>query len=133
MSDDRITDYAAVEVTMSDEALASALASQENPIADNLFEYECEVCHVKEVLSEAEAYNKGWDYPPFMGLWGIVSPRTCPSCMMTDTAWWYIIQHQGDVTQMPENHIATVKRVLAERESHPQKGPSEGQKEREHG
>ena len=31
--------------------------------------------------------NEGWDYPPRMGTFGIVSPRTCGDCSMMDTLW----------------------------------------------
>lgn len=70
-------------------------------------EYLCEVCDVVANLTEQEAFDAGWDYPPFMGVWGIVSMRTCPNCPMTSTAWW------AAVTGLPltEKHLATVERI----------------------
>lgn len=76
-------------------------------------EYECEVCGLKQELSEAVAYESGWDYPPFVGAWGIISPRTCPNCVMTDTAWWWIMHNRGE--PLPENHQRTVARIQDER------------------
>ena len=53
----------------------------------------CEVCGRTEVLTPQEAFDEGWDYPPMMGSFGVVSPRTCPNCLMVDTAWqlWYFM------------------------------------------
>ena len=38
------------------------------------FKYICEVCGKTAVLTQDEAYQSVWDYPPFMGTYGIVSP-----------------------------------------------------------
>ena len=54
----------------------------------------CEVCGKEELLTSDEAYEKGWDYPPFMGEFGVLSPRTCPNCLMKDTLW-YKFQFEG--------------------------------------
>ena len=32
--------------------------------------YTCEVCGKTAVLTPEEAYQSGWDYPPFMGSYG---------------------------------------------------------------
>ena len=50
--------------------------------------YICEVCDVTEELEPDGAFNSGWDYPPFMGAWGVVGARTCPSCTIDKTAWF---------------------------------------------
>lgn len=34
----------------------------------------CEVCGVEEILTPAEAFDLGWDYPPRMGQFGVVGP-----------------------------------------------------------
>ena len=75
--------------------------------------YECEVCGLTVSLTEAEAYESGWDYPPFIGAWGLISPRTCPDCVMTDTAWWWIMHHRGE--PLPDKHQRTVLRIQDER------------------
>lgn len=56
--------------------------------------FECEVCGKTETLTDAEAFNQGWDYPPWMGVAGIISPRTCGDCPMTATAWWAMTTNQ---------------------------------------
>jgi len=78
-------------------------------------EYLCEVCEKTETLTETEAYEAGWDYPPFIGNWGIVSPRTCPNCTIEHTAYWHIITK--GTHNLPEKHVATVQRILAEHDS----------------
>ena len=54
---------------------------------DGRLRHICEVCGRTENLTPQEAFDEGWDYPPRMGSFGIVSPRTCPDCSMMDTAW----------------------------------------------
>ncbi len=47
----------------------------------------CEVCGKTTIMTSEQAFNEGWDYPPRMGTFGIVSPRTCGNCSMMDTLW----------------------------------------------
>lgn len=47
----------------------------------------CEVCGKTKVMTPEQAFNEGWDYPPRMGSFGVVSPRTCGNCPITDTLW----------------------------------------------
>jgi len=47
----------------------------------------CEVCGKTKIMTPEQAFNEGWDYPPKMGAFGIVSPRTCGDCSMMDTLW----------------------------------------------
>jgi len=77
-----------------------------------LSEYECEGCGLKETLTQRDAFNKGWDYPPFMGEWGIVSPRTCANCGIDTTAYWHLVTNNGD--EVPEKHLITIRRIIAE-------------------
>lgn len=72
--------------------------------------YVCEVCDKTEELTEEAAYESGWDYPPFIGAWGIVSPRTCPNCLVTGTAWWALIKQEP----LTERHRATIERITNE-------------------
>ena len=51
---------------------------KEKPL-DGLLLHICEVCGRTEVLTPQEAFDKGWDYPPMMGSFGDVSPRTYPT------------------------------------------------------
>ncbi len=54
------------------------------------FWHYCEVCGKKEYLTAQEAFNQGWDYPPNIGEFGLLSPRTCGSCQIQDTLWWRV-------------------------------------------
>lgn len=75
----------------------------------------CEVCGREDNCTDAEAYSAGWDYPPFMGVWGIISPRTCPNCTIDKTAYWFLLSRSAeDQTPIPENHLTTIKRIMAE-------------------
>jgi hypothetical protein len=74
--------------------------------------YICETCEVEEDLTEQDAFDKGWDYPPFIGVWGVVSPRTCPDCLIDTTAYWYLLTHGG--ADLPERHLNTIKRIMSE-------------------
>ena len=58
----------------------------------------CEVCGKEELLAPEEAFLAGWDYPPRMGAFGIVSPRTCPDCSMMDAIYcghWHTEKQDG--------------------------------------
>lgn len=103
--------YVKVERTLTDEEMAASFAAQDNPDTTTKNTYLCEVCDKQEELTEAEAYQAGWDYPPFIGMWGVVSPRTCPTCTIEGTAYWAILR--GDT--LSDKHEATIKRILAER------------------
>jgi hypothetical protein len=75
-------------------------------------QYLCEVCRTVTYLTEKGAFDAGWDYPPFLGTWGVVSPRTCGNCGIEGTAYWHVLTKGGD--DMPENHLDTIRRILAE-------------------
>jgi hypothetical protein len=62
--------------------------------ATTKFKHICEVCGKVEILTAAESFEEGWDYPPRMGEFGVVSPRTCNKCPIDRTVWWAIaIEH----------------------------------------
>lgn len=54
------------------------------------FWHYCEVCGKKEFITDEEAFNSGWDYPPKMVFFGVLGPRTCGDCLMKDTLFWKI-------------------------------------------
>lgn len=54
------------------------------------FWHYCEVCGKKEYVTAQEAFDNGWDYPPNIGQFGLLSPRTCGDCRMQDTLWWHV-------------------------------------------
>jgi hypothetical protein len=74
--------------------------------------YECEVCGRVEHLTEKDAFDTGWDYPPFIGEWGVVSPRTCgaAACGIQNTAYWAVLNELPLTVQQ----AATIKRITEE-------------------
>lgn len=54
------------------------------------FWHYCEVCGKKEYITSEEAFNKGWDYPPNIGIFGLLGPRKCGSCLLKDTLFWKV-------------------------------------------
>lgn len=77
----------------------------------------CEVCGRTEILTPQEAFDSGWDYPPFMGSFGVVSPRTCPDCMMMDTAWAAITLKGVKPDNLSDRQKQAIMRIVREPES----------------
>ena len=77
----------------------------------------CEVCGKTEILTPEEAFNEGWDYPPRMGGFGIVGPRTCGDCPINLTVWWALVSEKKAVSELSQKQIETIKRIQGEPES----------------
>ena len=77
----------------------------------------CEVCDKTELLTPADAYDQGWDYPPKMGIYKLVSPRKCGDCGMLDTLWYELVVRKTPRTQLSPRHKLTLIRILTEPES----------------
>ncbi len=85
------------------------------------FWHYCEVCGKKEFITAQEAYDSGWDYPPKMGYFGLLGPRTCGNCHLKDTLFWKI-QTSGKLPIVIENNLTdkelkTWMRIKTEPES----------------
>ena len=74
----------------------------------------CEVCGKTELLTPIEAYAAGWDYPPILGAFGIVSPRTCPDCGMEETVWADLTLRQKASEELSEKQCQALMRILHE-------------------
>jgi hypothetical protein len=75
----------------------------------------CEVCGKQEILDSETAYSQeGWDYPPIMGKFKIVSPRTCGSCPVNLTLWWELTVNKTPVDELPDRHKDTLYRIFHE-------------------
>ncbi len=74
----------------------------------------CEVCGKTEVLTPSEAFNAGWDYPPRMGMFGVVSPRTCGNCNMMQTIWWALTVEHKKSGELTGEQLKTFERILGE-------------------
>lgn len=77
----------------------------------------CECCGKEQTISSEEAHAQGWDYPPKMGSFKIVSPRTCGECVIQNTLWWEITCNKTPMSQLSERHQQTLERILTEPES----------------
>jgi hypothetical protein len=88
--------------------------------ANRAFVHECESCGLKVMLTPMVAYNLGWDYPPMMGQWGVVGPRTCGHCGIETTLWWALVAEHKTVDQLTEQQMRTAIRIAqTERAEHP--------------
>ena len=74
----------------------------------------CEVCGKEEIIDSEDAYRQGWDYPPKMGVFGVVSARTCPNCPINETVWWKIAVENKSSDDLTEKDMKTIQRILAE-------------------
>ncbi|RZS62249.1 hypothetical protein [Xylanimonas ulmi] len=74
----------------------------------------CESCGRTEVLDEEQAHSDGWDYPPRMGTFGVISPRTCPNCAIDTTVWWAIAVEHTTAANLTDHQRAVVERILCE-------------------
>ena len=74
----------------------------------------CEVCGKTELLTPKEAFDAGWDYPPLMGAYAIISPRTCPDCSMEDTAWAELVLRHKTYEELSEKQKQVILRILHE-------------------
>jgi len=81
------------------------------------YKHICEVCGRTEILTPEEAFNAGWDYPPRMGAFGIVSPRTCPNCPMMDTVWADLVLRHKTPEELTEKQVETLLRIISEPDS----------------
>lgn len=77
----------------------------------------CEVCGHEEILTPEEAFEAGWDYPPKMGTFGVLSPRTSPNCPINQTIWWEIVAEHKGPNSLSDEKKAVIERILHEPES----------------
>lgn len=77
----------------------------------------CEVCGKKELLTTDEAFEQGWDYPPRMGKFRILSPKTCGECTIENTLWFKLICGNENLGELTESEKETLERIKNEPES----------------
>lgn len=85
------------------------------------FWHYCEVCGKKEFITAEVALNDGWDYPPSIGFFGLLGPRTCGNCSLEDTLYWKV-NTNGSLPIVLEGNLSpkeleTWRRMKAEPES----------------
>jgi predicted kinase len=89
-------------------------AKETSVFQEKRFLHICEVCGRTEKLTAEEAHNQGWDYPPMIGEFGVLSPRTCGDCAITETAYWAIVAEKKTTAQLSENQLQAVERIMQE-------------------
>lgn len=77
----------------------------------------CEVCGTEKVMTSDEAFEDGWDYPPRMGAFGVLSARTCGNCPINRTLWWRLAVDKVDPSTLTAADVALVERVQNEPQS----------------
>ena len=85
------------------------------------FWHYCEVCGKKLLITAQEAYDTGWDYPPQIGKFGLLGPRTCGECPVNQTLYWKV-QKEMPIPLVVEStltkeELITWKRIKGEPES----------------
>lgn len=84
------------------------------------FWHYCEVCGTKIFCTAQEAFKAGWDYPPKIGSFGLLGPRTCGKCAWNDTL--FIKVHKQTIPiviekNLTEKELKTWQRIKNEPES----------------
>ena len=88
---------------------------------DKPFRHICECCGRVEILTSREANDQGWDYPGegaiySSSMFGVLSPRTCGKCGITETAYWAIAVEGKTTAELSENQLQAVERIMQEPE-----------------
>ena len=85
-------------------------------IEEKPFLHICEVCGKEAILLSEEAYQQGWDYPPRMGKFGVLSPRTCEQCTIEKTLWWKVKTGKESIrgTELNNSQKTLVRRIQEE-------------------
>lgn len=80
----------------------------------------CECCGKKAFITAKEAFDDGWDYPPQMGIFGLLGPRTCGECDITSTLYWKVQQQALPIvveSMLTKEELKTWRRIKKEPES----------------
>lgn len=84
------------------------------------FWHYCECCGKKAFITTKEAFDDGWDYPPRMGSFGLLGPRTCGECDITSTLYWKVQQQPLPIvveSMLTKEELKTWRRIKKEPES----------------
>lgn len=81
------------------------------------FWHYCEVCGKKELLTADEAFEQGWDYPPGIYFFRLLTPRKCGNCPITETLSIKLATGKKSLSELTDSEWETVKRIMNEPES----------------
>ncbi len=87
---------------------------------DRPFWHYCESCGAKIYCTAQEAFDSGWDYPPRIGTFGVLGPRTCGNCTMIDTLYLKVMKQKIPLVieaDLTEKELRTWYRIKNEPES----------------
>lgn len=95
--------------------------SSKNIFGDEPFKHICECCLKTEILTSKTAFAQGWDYPGEGAIYppsmfGVLSPRTCGKCVISDTAYWAIVVEKKSKDNLSEKQLQAVERIMKEPE-----------------
>lgn len=76
-----------------------------------LLKHICEVCEKSEIIDSDLAFDKGWEYPPIMSSFRILSPRTCPNCTIEKTVWWALAMEGKSLEDLSKRQIEVLTRI----------------------
>jgi hypothetical protein len=80
------------------------------------FVHWCEVCGLELLLTPEIAYELGWDFPPKMGKFGVISPRTCGGCGIESTVWFAMAVKKMTADELSDKQYATALRIINEKQ-----------------
>lgn len=84
------------------------------------FLHVCECCSKTQMLTAPQAFDEGWDYPPNIGTFGMLGPRICGDCNITETLYWKVQQQTLPIVieqSLTEKELETWNRIKNEPES----------------
>ncbi|MDF3335302.1 hypothetical protein [Lacticaseibacillus rhamnosus] len=81
--------------------------------------YICEHCaKTRKYNDPKDAFDAGWDYPPRMGTFGVVSPRKCGECGIEDTLYWKLLTNSRyEPYQLDPQQQLVLDRIMSEPQS----------------
>ena len=109
----RISRTALTELDATQRWLSDVRATL-NAMDEERFEHWCEACGTTAMLTSEEAFEAGWDFPPQMGAWGVVSPRTCGGCGIEQTLWWALTVEKKSIDDCTPHQRQVLARILNE-------------------
>ncbi len=77
----------------------------------------CNVRHPRKLTTIQIRDGKDRPYPPILGAYGLVSPRTCPDCGMEKTVWAELTLRQKAPEDLSEKQYQALMRILHEPDS----------------
>ena len=78
------------------------------------------MCGTKLFCTAQEAFEAGWDYPPKIGSFGLLGPRTCGKCTWNDTLFIKVHQQAIPIViekTLTKKELQTWQRIKNEPES----------------